>query len=210
MQRFPDDYIDFVITSPPYNRKRNDKYKFYDDTRNDYKNFITSVIKELLRVTKETIFFNIQPSYYNREIVYELIGDFAKYIQNIIIWTKSNPLPSSKLSITNATEYIICLSKKPILKSIIPNVKNHIQTSVYSNPYTHLHKAVMHTEIVDYLLNSYIPKKSLVYDAFMGLGTTAERCLIYDARYIGSELIKEYCDFAEKRLATHQQQQKLF
>lgn len=31
-----DNSVDHVFTSPPYNRKRNDKYKFYDDTLVDY------------------------------------------------------------------------------------------------------------------------------------------------------------------------------
>ena len=210
MKRCKDDSIDFVITSPPYNRKNNDKYKFYDDTKNDYKNFLYSVIKELLRTTKETIFFNIQATYYNRKIVYELIGDFSENIQNIIIWTKSNPMPSRGLSITNTHEYIICLSKNLILKSIIPNVKNSIFTNAYPNPYTAIHKAVMHPDIVDYLIKSFIPQNSLVYDPFMGVGTTAERCFLNGIDYIGSEITKEYCAVATARLETHQQQQQLF
>ncbi len=32
----PDDFVDVVITSPPYNRKRNDKYAHYDDRIKDY------------------------------------------------------------------------------------------------------------------------------------------------------------------------------
>lgn len=204
MKRTEDNFVDFVITSPPYNRKRNDKYIHYEDTQTDleYKDFLRLVITELVRITKETVFFNIQATYYNRQIVYELIGEFAPQIQNILVWTKTNPMPNGiEGSVLNACEYIICLSKKPTLKAILHNTYNHLSTNVCRNPYKKIHRAVMHSEAVDYLLYSFIPKNSLVYDPFMGVGTTAERCLLYGARYIGSELSKEYCEVIEDRLS---------
>ena len=36
----PDKSIDYAFTSPPYNRKRNDKYSKYDDTLEDYYGFL--------------------------------------------------------------------------------------------------------------------------------------------------------------------------
>jgi len=38
--KLDDDSVDFVFTSPPYNRKRNDKYTFYNDDMVDYKTFM--------------------------------------------------------------------------------------------------------------------------------------------------------------------------
>lgn len=35
-----DKSVDYTFTSPPYNRKRNDKYSFYDDTITDYYGFL--------------------------------------------------------------------------------------------------------------------------------------------------------------------------
>lgn len=32
MPQIEDNSFDYIFTSPPYNRKRNDKYKYYDDT----------------------------------------------------------------------------------------------------------------------------------------------------------------------------------
>ena len=39
MQDMPDNSVDYVLTSPPYNRKRNDKYKLYNDQIADYFSF---------------------------------------------------------------------------------------------------------------------------------------------------------------------------
>ena len=40
MKDIPDKSIDIAFTSPPYNRKRNDKYKNYNDTIEDYYGFL--------------------------------------------------------------------------------------------------------------------------------------------------------------------------
>lgn len=43
-------------------------------------------------------------------------------------------------------------------------------------------------------------ENDLVYDCFMGSGTTAKMCLLNNRNYIGSEISKEYCDIANKRI----------
>lgn len=50
----------------------------------------------------------------------------------------------------------------------------------------------------------------LVYDCFMGSGTTAKMAHIYKRNWIGSELSKEYVDLANKRLKPYLDQQTLF
>ena len=45
--------VDHVFTSPPYNRKRNDKYDHYSDIVDDYYSFIRDVIVESMRITKK-------------------------------------------------------------------------------------------------------------------------------------------------------------
>lgn len=40
----------------------------------------------------------------------------------------------------------------------------------------------------------------LVYDPFMGSGTTAKMAMLNNRNYIGSELSNEYCDIAEQRI----------
>ena len=40
----------------------------------------------------------------------------------------------------------------------------------------------------------------LVYDPFMGSGTTAKMAVLNNRNYVGSEISKEYCEIAEKRI----------
>lgn len=54
------------------------------------------------------------------------------------------------------------------------------------------------------------PKGGIVYDPFMGTGSTAEVALRSGREYIGSEMSEEYCKIAEKRLEPFLLQQELF
>ena len=53
-------------------------------------------------------------------------------------------------------------------------------------------------------------KNSLVYDPFMGSGTTAIAAYQYECRFIGSEISEEYCKIAESRIRPLLEQEKLF
>lgn len=57
---------------------------------------------------------------------------------------------------------------------------------------------------------SWSNEGDLVYDPFMGSGTTAKSAHIYKRRWIGSEMSKEYVDLAYKRLHPYLTQQTLF
>ena len=198
MQNMPDNSVDYVLTSPPYNRKRNDKYALYNDQIEDYFTFNKIVIEELLRISKKHIFYNIQTNFYNRDTVYKLIGYFNKDIREIIIWEKSNPMPAAGNSITNAVEYFIVLGEKS-LKSNTTYTKNIITSSVNSKmPKTH--KAVMKQEIADYFIEKFTKQKDIILDPFMGLGTTGISCIEQDREFVGIELIKEYYETATTRI----------
>jgi len=47
---------------------------------------------------------------------------------------------------------------------------------------------------------SWSNEGDLVYDPFMGSGTTAKMAILNNRNWIGSEISKEYCEIAEKRI----------
>jgi len=198
MQEMTDNSVDYVLTSPPYNRKRNDKYKLYNDQIADYFTFNQEVINQLLRISKKHIFYNIQTNFYNRDTVYKLIGYFNKDIKEIIIWEKSNPMPAAGNAMTNAVEYFIVLGKES-LKSNTTYTKNIITSSVNSKM-PKIHKAVMKQEIADYFIKTFTKEKDIILDPFMGIGTTGISCVSMNRDFIGIELIKEYYDISGHRI----------
>ena len=188
-----------VFTSPPYNRKRNDKYKNYDDTLDDYYGFLVGITDKLFNITNKYIIMNLQTNYYNKQDVYRYIGNYYNKIQQIVIWEKSNPLPASGNNITNAYEYFIILGNTP-LKSNTTYTKNHITTSVNSETTTKIHKAVMKQEVSDWFIEKFTKENDVILDPFMGLGTTGISCKKYQRDFIGIEINKEYFDIASSKL----------
>ena len=198
MKTMEDNSIDHVFTSPPYNRKRNDKYEHYDDTVVNYYKLIKDSIEQSLRISKGYVIFNIQKNYYNKADVFKLFGTFADKIVEVIIWEKSNPMPAAALAITNAYEFFWILGDKP-LKSNTTYTKNIITTSV-NGKMPESHKAVMKQEVADWFIEKFTKEGDTVLDPFAGTGTTGVACKNLNRNYILIEQEPEYVKIIKDRL----------
>ena len=195
-----EDFADVVITSPPYNRKRNDKYNNHNDVVGDYVGFLKRSINDCLRICKGNVFYNIQKNSYNKQDVHNIMGIFSKEIIEVLIWKKSNPMPNPHL--INAYEYILVLSKNnKSLKANSTYTFNHFETPVFShNPYKEIHRAVMHPKACEFMLTNFASKGDVVCDPFMGVGTTGVESLKASMSFVGVELDEAYFKIAEKRI----------
>ena len=193
-----DNSVDYSFTSPPYNRKRNDKYQDFTDINENWLQLNIDVITELLRVTKKHIFYNLQANYYNRQDVYKLIGCFSKNIVDVHIWEKSNPMPASGKNITNAVEYFLILGSES-LKSNTTYTKNIITTSVNSSMPKE-HKAVMKTDVAEHFISKFTQENDIILDCFFGCGTTGIVAKQLNRKFIGIEKEKPYYDFSSSKL----------
>jgi site-specific DNA-methyltransferase (adenine-specific) len=63
------------------------------------------------------------------------------------------------------------------------------------------HPAIFPEKLASDHIISWSEESDIVYDPFMGSGTTAKMALINKRKYIGSEVSKEYCDIAEERIS---------
>jgi len=62
------------------------------------------------------------------------------------------------------------------------------------------HPAIFPEQLANDHIISWSNEGDLVYDPFMGSGTTAKMSMLNNRNYIGSEISKEYCEIAEQRL----------
>ena len=72
------------------------------------------------------------------------------------------------------------------------------------------HPAPFPEELASDHIISWSKENDLVYDPFMGSGTTAKMAILNNRNWIGSEISTEYCEIINKRLKIILQQQKLF
>ena len=197
---FPDKVFDITFTSPPYNRKRNDKYSLYDDTIDDYFLFLKQFTDECIRLTKRHVMVNIQKNYYNKNDVFKYIGYYADKIQEILIWNKPNPMPRGGNSVINGYEFVIVIGNEP-LKTNSTYVKNIVSLPVNSdNEYNTQHKAVMSLDFCNWVITNFTREHDFIFDPFFGTGTTGVSCLQNKRYYCGIELVENFYQLALQRL----------
>ena len=83
MKQLEDNSVDLTITSPPYNAGTNIRgnfYEKYDDNLDEYicQEFISRVLKELIRVTKNYVFFNFQLLTTNKNAYLHILSEFKE------------------------------------------------------------------------------------------------------------------------------------
>ena len=62
------------------------------------------------------------------------------------------------------------------------------------------HPAIFPEKLAEDQIVTWTNEGDLVYDPFMGSGTTAKMCKILGRNYVGSEISEEYCSIIEERL----------
>lgn len=227
MARMVDQGMDLVITSPPYNmrtRTRNGKYTKREQAdhfsqKYDLAEFADalpiaefyalhkSILTELLRVSP-IICYNFQIVTGSKEAFFQLIGDFACYIKDIIIWDKGHGQPAMHSHILNSCyELVLILESNARVGRMIYNAKfargtmENILRIKHARPIAREHSAGFPVALPIALINAFSNPGALVYDPFMGLGTTALACLHTGRNYLGSEISTKYVMLAEERIA---------
>jgi DNA modification methylase len=224
MAKMPDGFVDYVLTSPPYNVGHNKmfgedtaKYKEYQDNLDDYFLNQKKLIEELLRVTKKHIFYNIQMLGNNKIDFLNLLGHFKDNIKDIIIWQKKMIPHIEPGVLSSSFEFIIIFSNdQPDKKKFYDgnfrgNFGNLIKISnSHSNPFAKEHKAIMPLDIPRMFMQKFGNENDIWYDPYMGTGTTAISSIMEKRNWVGSEISKEYTKIANKRLKPYLEQQTLF
>jgi len=139
-------------------------------------------------------------------------------LADIICWKKSNAIPfqTSPTKLSRITELVYILVKKENLHTFTTNkkvskinqstgqkfYKNYINFIEAKNNdgYICKLKASFSQELVDSLINIYFPSGSLIYDPFMGIGTTGLSCITNNCDFIGSEINEEFYLIAKERI----------
>lgn len=72
--------------------------------------------------------------------------------------------------------------------------------SVASDIYAHQHPAIFPEALVRDHIISWSNIGDIVFDPFLGSGTTAKMALLNDRHYIGFDISEEYCNIAKQRI----------
>ena len=81
---------------------------------------------------------------------------------------------------------------------------------IKTKPSSVKHYASYNVELITKPILAGCPEGGLIYDPFMGSGTTAIHSIMNNRNFIGSEMSTEYLEIANKRISDVQSQPKLF
>ena len=223
MRKMQDGCVDVVFTSPPYNdsgctesdkkNKRHFKYEVAEN-REDWLDWQTECIQEMLRVAKRQVLYNIQPILSNKKDVYALIGRFSDLIDNILIWYKPNAQPQHyPHRIGNSYEMVLVIRSKEFDKLYVNSngYTNVIVKNINSNrTWAEKHRALMSEDFCREIIRNFTKETDTVLDPFMGLATTGICCAELNRDFMGIEIYKPYFDIANDRMKTETAQMNIF
>lgn len=228
----PDNFIDGVICSPPYNisTTRSDMYyntgyaEFDNLSEEEYLEVRLNEFKEFQRVVKDNgvVLYNLSYTHENpilpNLLVTKIHQETDLTLADIIYWKKSNAIPfqTSPTKLSRIVEPVYVFVRKEHLSNFVTNkmvskINEKTKQKFYKNYLNFIEapnndqnkaplKALYSTDLVCQLIDVYFPTGSLIYDPFMGSGTTARACVKMGRDYLGSELKEEHYDFAIKSL----------
>lgn len=160
------------------------------------------------------------------QIINEIETETVFMLGDIIYWNKIDILPDN-MSRTQSTKnisqiYLFC--RKSEFKNYNTNkkVKSFRITGqkTYSNIYNIINAPVkdkgiktfnhhiFSTELVKGLLNMYVKKRGIVFDCFLGVGSTCLATINENIYYIGCEIDKEQVEYARTRILKRKQEIK--
>lgn len=127
-------------------------------------------------------------------------------IRDSIIWKHDAGIGRNRYTLRTAFEPVV-VGRKPIRSGETPQIlkgapktKNIFESRKALGVERSSHPTQKPLALIEDLLDVYGEDSTVVYDPFMGSGTTADACKKLGFAYIGSEISKEYCEIAEKRL----------
>ena len=202
MKRMPDNYCD-IFTDPPYNVGKN--YGIYNDNLPDaeYKNWIKKVLIECKRIS------NILTIYIPKKWNLFYWNVLGPEFQEVIL--SYNPEGAIRSGFVNQFNKLLTNSNPKAQKKYVKNVWHNIRErshGFYFNEETYGNPGYTSERLTRQVI-SELCTSELIYDPFIGTGTTAVAALCWDKEYIGSEISQEYCTITEKRIKQHKSQFKL-
>lgn len=217
MKSLGDNSIDLILTDPPYNIAKYSTGNINLPNRsvinNDLGNWDQEAIdpfefvEEFKRILKPDGNIFIFTSY-------NLIGKWHEAFDNefdsfqFFIWHKTNPMPKIyKNGFLNSCEMVVCLWNKGHKWNFTNQREMH---NFFESPICMgnerlkdpKHPAQKPLKLIKHLMTIGSNEGDVVYDPFMGVGTTCVAAIETNRKYIGVEIDKVFFDAASKRIVS--------
>ena len=199
MKNIPDGYVDLVLTDPPYGMafKSNHRKEKYNEIKNDKSlEWLEKYVGECFRILKYNTAVYFFCSWHNVDVFKQAIEKKFK-IKNILIWEKNNTsMGDLKGSYAPKYEMIIFAHKgRKLLNGF--RYADIIKANRTGNK---LHPTEKPVDLLELFIKNSSDENAVVFDGFMGSGSTGVACVNTNRHFIGIELDEGYFNIAKKRI----------
>ena len=200
MRSMPDSCVDLVVTDPPYEIHtkggglgRRPVYENGALGKISQGFDAEATLEQVARICKKINIFIFCSTKQKPRIMnwgYERGCNIAE-----LAWYKPNAAPFTNNTFKSDLENIIYIREKGVkIKGISKLFTHNCGKSKYGHP------TEKPLEIIEKLILTASNEGDLIFDPFMGSGTTAAACKELNRNFIGCEIEAKYCEIAEKRL----------
>jgi site-specific DNA-methyltransferase (adenine-specific) len=195
MREIPDGSIDMILTDPPYGMayRSNFRLERYAAIHNDtHTDFLPTLVDQCYRVLKNNSVAYVFISFHKIDIFKQEFERKFK-IKNVLVWVKNNHgMGDLKGDYASKTEFVLFLTKgKPKLRGSRPN--NVLEFARTGNV---LHPTQKPLGLCEFMLEKFSDRSDIVFDPFMGSGTTGVAACNLGRKFIGIELDAGYYGIA--------------
>ena len=187
---------DYVVASPPdFNELKKDT----EDSSWTYSDFLKT-FAELLNPKGNFVSICISDRKSNGQViskssmVIEVFKSLGYILHTHKIWVKSTGTDMFRMNYQHLLTFSRNKEKRKLISDFLPDVFV-INQSKWNN-----YSYGMPVRIIELLVKNYTNKDSIVYDPFMGSGTTAEACFNTNRQCIGSEINEDYAKESLERM----------
>ena len=214
MKQIPKESIDLVLTDPPYgyievDRKIGLKYKDIKEFLDWYKTRFIEIKNIMKQTSILATFCNYKTNYKIRLILNEIFKE--DNFLNELVWCYGAGAYSKEIPFNPKHDTIYVYSKSnnykfnkqsKIVKSwlqikSIADKSGYLSVDDENRTLTPYQKPI---KLIKLLVDKLSFEKNVIFDPFLGSGTTAVACEQLNRRWIGIELQKEHCKIIKERL----------
>lgn len=206
MKNIPNQSIDLIVTDPPYlikyktGHRKNKAHKFCREILNDNNaGLIEAYINECYRILKDNTAMYIFCSSKTIDF-FKTTCERAEFkLKNIIIWVKNNR-SAGDLMAQYGQQYEMILLLNKGRRRINGYRLNDVWTFDRISGNKQVHQNQKPVDLIERCIVKHSNVGDLVFDGFMGSGTTAVAAINTGRSYFGFELDKYYYDIACDRI----------
>lgn len=208
IKKIPDKSVDLIYTDVPYLMQSGGKGggafgdRIHNLIRKDMDKIIHGfdykILNEFIRIMKKVNIF----IWCNKQQILDIMNFFKDYSCEILVWCKTNATPFVNNVWLPDIEYCLYFRESGVSLNDGYNLKSKYFISSINKEDKEIynHPTIKPLELVKRHILHTTKENDLVFDSFMGSGTTAVAAKELNRKFLGFEINKEYYDIACKRI----------